>query len=80
MQLASDTFKGGMLTVLYRPDSNINLACLKAKEWAIDKGDEIPECTIANYLFPHCKVVAGSESVSIICIIHNYFCIINSLL
>ncbi|XP_030753471.1 probable malonyl-CoA-acyl carrier protein transacylase, mitochondrial [Sitophilus oryzae] len=62
MQIVSETYKGGMVTVFYAPDSNVNFACKKAKEWAIDKGDELPECRIANYLYPHCKVVSGSES------------------
>lgn len=61
MQVVSETYKGGMATVLYAPDSKLGHACIKAKEWAIDKGDEHPECCIANYLYPHCKVVAGSE-------------------
>lgn len=60
MQLASDTFSGGMATVLYGPDSELGLACKRAKEWCLSKGVENPECQIANYLYPHCKVVAGS--------------------
>ncbi|XP_066138454.1 probable malonyl-CoA-acyl carrier protein transacylase, mitochondrial [Euwallacea fornicatus] len=62
MQMASNTYKGGMLTVFYGPDSKLNYACKKAKEWAVDKADPIPECIISSYLYPHCKVVAGSES------------------
>lgn len=62
MQLASEMQPGYMATVFYSPDSKLNFACLKAKEWAKDKGDEVPECLIANYLFPHCKVVSGSVS------------------
>ncbi|CAG9855930.1 unnamed protein product [Phyllotreta striolata] len=62
MQIASEAYKGGMATVWYAPDSNLNTACLKAKEWAVDKGDIMPECKIANYLHPSCKVISGSES------------------
>ncbi|XP_050295768.1 probable malonyl-CoA-acyl carrier protein transacylase, mitochondrial [Anthonomus grandis grandis] len=62
MQLASEKYKGGMLTIFYGPDSKVGYACKQAKEWAVDKGDPIPECKISNYLYPHCKVVAGSES------------------
>ncbi|CAH1123117.1 unnamed protein product [Ceutorhynchus assimilis] len=62
MQRASDMHKGGMLTVFYGPDSKLNYAVKAAKDWAIDKGDEVPECLVSNYLYPHCKVVAGSES------------------
>lgn len=64
MQMSSEQNKGGMATVMYGPDSKLNFALLKAKEWALNKGDENPECCIANYLYPHCKVVAGSEEVS----------------
>ncbi|XP_044269329.1 probable malonyl-CoA-acyl carrier protein transacylase, mitochondrial [Tribolium madens] len=62
MQLACEAYKGGMVTVMYNPDSKLNQAIRKAKEWATDKGDLMPECQIANYLYPHCKVIAGSES------------------
>ncbi|VEN52468.1 unnamed protein product [Callosobruchus maculatus] len=48
--------------VIYGPDSKLKYACLKAKEWALDKGDPLPECKIASYLSPNSKVVAGSES------------------
>lgn len=65
MQLASEQNKGGMATVIYGPDSKLNYALLKAREWALNKGDENPECCIANYLYPHCKVVAGSEEVKL---------------
>lgn len=63
MQLSSEQYKGGMATVFYGPDSKLNYAIKRAKEWALNKGDENPECCIANYLYPHCKVVAGSEEV-----------------
>lgn len=61
MQNASDAAMGGMMTVLYGPDSQLNYAIKKAKEWAVEKGVERPDCMVANYLYPHCKVVAGSE-------------------
>lgn len=60
MQIASAQNPSGMATVMYGPDSNVGLACIKAKEWCIERGVENPECAVANYLFPHCKVVAGS--------------------
>lgn len=65
MQLASEVYKGGMATVFYGPDSKLNFALLKAREWALERGAEKPECRIANYLYPHCKVVAGSSEVNI---------------
>ncbi|GLV46642.1 bad egg [Carabus blaptoides fortunei] len=61
MQLASEACKGSMASVMYGPDSKLNFACLKAKEWCIDKGVDNPDCRIASYLFPHSKVVAGNE-------------------
>ncbi|XP_046391347.1 probable malonyl-CoA-acyl carrier protein transacylase, mitochondrial [Ischnura elegans] len=60
MQLASDLVDGGMMTVMYGPDSNIGYACLKARQWCEEKGIEKPECRVANYLYPHCKVIAGN--------------------
>lgn len=60
MQMASDECASGMATVIYGPDSTLPQAVVKAKDWCIERGIENPECRIANYLFPHCKVVAGS--------------------
>lgn len=60
MQYASDECSGGMATVLYGPDSELGTACKRAQEWCLDKGIENPECKIVNYLYPHCKVVAGN--------------------
>lgn len=63
MQAASDMNKGGMATILYKSDKNsqLSLACEKAREWCLDAGDEKPDCVIANHLFPQCKVISGSE-------------------
>ncbi|KAI4471287.1 malonyl-coa acp transacylase acp-binding [Holotrichia oblita] len=60
MQLAGEVHKGGMARVLYGPDSELKQACQKAKDWARERGDDMPECRIANFLYPDCKVVAGS--------------------
>lgn len=60
MQIASDRVKSGMATVFYGPDSTLSKACEIAKEWCLDRGVEYPVCHIANYLYPHCKVVAGN--------------------
>ncbi|XP_044763518.1 probable malonyl-CoA-acyl carrier protein transacylase, mitochondrial [Coccinella septempunctata] len=62
MQMACETYKGGMATVFLAPDSKLNYCLLKARQWATDKGDQMPECRIANYLNPGCKVIAGSIS------------------
>ncbi|KAK9499300.1 hypothetical protein O3M35_002356 [Rhynocoris fuscipes] len=61
MQLASEMASGAMVTVMYGPDSQLGSACFKAKEHAASLGVENPQCAVANYLFPHCKIVAGNE-------------------
>lgn len=60
MQAASDQTAGGMATVLYGPDSRLGDACKKAVDWCVERGIEQPECKIVNYLYPHCKVIAGN--------------------
>lgn len=60
MHAAGLEHPSGMATVIYGPDSDLGGACVKAKEWCIERGVENPDCRVANYLFPHCKVVAGS--------------------
>lgn len=60
MQIASEQTPSGMATVLFGPDTNLNEACSKAVDWCISKGIENPECRVANYLYPHCKVIAGN--------------------
>lgn len=63
MQMASDSNKGGMATILYKSDKNsqLKLACEKARVWAFDAGVKNPDCVIANHLFPQCKVISGNE-------------------
>jgi [acyl-carrier-protein] S-malonyltransferase len=63
MQFASEIAPGGMMTVFYGPDSKLNYACLQAKEWCLQRGIEDPECAVASYLYPHCKVIAGHLEV-----------------
>lgn len=60
MQIACDQAAGGMAMVLYAPDTEIGAACNKALQWCIDKGVENPYCGVANYMYPHCKVIAGN--------------------
>lgn len=60
MQLASEQAPSGMATILFGPDTDLKGACSKAVDWCISKGIENPECRVANYLYPHCKVVAGN--------------------
>lgn len=61
MQMAADEIQGGMMTLLYGPDSKVKQALKAAKDWCINKGIENPDCLVANYLYPHCKVIAGNE-------------------
>lgn len=49
-----------MATVLFGHDAKLGNACQDAKDWCIDRGVENAECAVANYLFPDCKVIAGS--------------------
>lgn len=61
MQASSEQYPGGMATILYGHDAQLGQACEDARNWAIDRGVENAECAIANYLFPDCKVIAGSS-------------------
>lgn len=60
MQAACDQAAGAMAMTLYGPDTNLGEACARAQQWCLDKGVESPYCGIANYMYPHCKVVAGN--------------------
>ncbi|CAB3375776.1 Hypothetical predicted protein [Cloeon dipterum] len=60
MQYASEMVNSGMATVMYGPDSDLGMACEKAVEHCMSKKIERPVCQVANYLYPHCKVVAGN--------------------
>ncbi|XP_068142812.1 probable malonyl-CoA-acyl carrier protein transacylase, mitochondrial [Drosophila tropicalis] len=60
MQTACDKAAGTMAMTIYGPDTNLGEACSKAKQWCLDLGVESPYCGIANYMYPHCKVIAGN--------------------
>lgn len=60
MQAACDKAAGGMALTVYGPDTNLGDACKQAQQWCLDKGVESPYCGIANYMYPHCKVIAGN--------------------
>ncbi|TSK13255.1 Malonyl-CoA-acyl carrier protein transacylase, mitochondrial [Bagarius yarrelli] len=59
MQKASDATPSGMLSVIGRPQANYKYACLKAREHCLSLGIKNPVCSIANYLFPDGRVIAG---------------------
>ena len=60
MQMACDKASGAMAMVLYAPDTEIGAACAKARQWCVDKGIENPYCGVGNYMYPHCKIIAGN--------------------
>ncbi|XP_060652743.1 probable malonyl-CoA-acyl carrier protein transacylase, mitochondrial [Drosophila nasuta] len=60
MQLACDQRPGAMAMTIYGPDTNVGEACAKAQQWCLDRGVESPYCGVANYMYPHCKVIAGN--------------------
>ena len=63
MQYASELVPSAMATTFFHADANVNLACQAAREWCKRKDipDEYAVCSVANYLFAHCKVIAGHE-------------------
>ncbi|XP_077300442.1 malonyl-CoA-acyl carrier protein transacylase beg [Arctopsyche grandis] len=60
MEAASKDNPGGMLTVLYGPDAKLSDLCKDAIEYCIKNKVEYPVCSIANYLYPECKVISAS--------------------
>ena len=66
MQKASEHTHSGMLTVFLAHDSCLKEAIKMAKEYCIERRDiPDPVCTVANFLFPECKVIAGHEEVKL---------------
>lgn len=65
MQLASEITPSGMMTVMYGADSRVGFACSVAKEFCHHKDLPLVDCRIASYLYPHCKVIAGNDEVSV---------------
>lgn len=61
MQKASDLVRSGMMTVFLRPGTKIKSACVAAREWCSQQNISSPECRVATYLFPDCKVIAGNK-------------------
>ncbi|CAJ1054794.1 malonyl-CoA-acyl carrier protein transacylase%2C mitochondrial [Xyrichtys novacula] len=61
MQKASELVPSGMLSVVGRPQAQYKHACLQAKEHCRSLGIEEPVCSVANYLFPDGRVIAGHQ-------------------
>lgn len=61
MQKICESTTSGLMTVIYGRDGSIELACKAATDYLKLKGfePEFSECQVANYLFPHCKVIGG---------------------
>lgn len=63
MQKASELVPSGMLSVIGRPQAQYKYACVQAKEYCQSLGMEEPVCSVANYLFPDGRVIAGHREV-----------------
>uniref|UniRef100_A0A3P9HRB7 Malonyl-CoA-acyl carrier protein transacylase, mitochondrial n=1 Tax=Oryzias latipes TaxID=8090 RepID=A0A3P9HRB7_ORYLA len=61
MQRASELVPSGMLSVIGRPQAQYKQACLQAKEHCRSLGIQEPVCSVANYLFPDGRVIAGHQ-------------------
>lgn len=61
MQKASELVPSGMLSVIGRPQAQYKYACAQAKEHCKSEGIEEPVCSVANYLFPDGRVIAGHQ-------------------
>lgn len=63
MQYASEMIPSALATVFLYADAQLNLACEAAREWCVKQNIEkdAAVCSVANYLFPHCKVIGGHE-------------------
>lgn len=63
MQKASELVPSGMLSVIGKPQAQYKYACVQAKEHCKKLGIEEPVCSVANYLFPDGRVIAGHQKV-----------------
>lgn len=63
MQKAAELVRSGMLSVIGRPQAQYKYACVQAKEYCKSQGVEEPVCSVANYLFPDGRVIAGHQQV-----------------
>ncbi|XP_020781996.1 malonyl-CoA-acyl carrier protein transacylase, mitochondrial [Boleophthalmus pectinirostris] len=61
MQKASELVPSGMLSVIGKPQAQYKFACLQAREHCKTVGIDEPVCSVANYLFPDARVIAGHQ-------------------
>ena len=64
MQKDSEAVPSGMMMAFLNPDAKLKLACQSARRFCQTRRDiENPVCSVANYLFPEGKVLAGHSEV-----------------
>ncbi|XP_037552000.1 malonyl-CoA-acyl carrier protein transacylase, mitochondrial [Nematolebias whitei] len=61
MQEASKLVPSGMLSVIGKPQAQYKYACLQAKEHCKSLSVQEPVCSVASYLFPDGRVIAGHQ-------------------
>ncbi|KAJ1525278.1 hypothetical protein ONE63_010101 [Megalurothrips usitatus] len=60
MNSAAEKVQGGLLTVFLDPAAKTGTILNSALEWCLKTGVENPVCSVANYLYPHCRVIGGN--------------------
>ncbi|XP_071823984.1 malonyl-CoA-acyl carrier protein transacylase, mitochondrial-like [Apostichopus japonicus] len=60
MQRASEMVKTGMLSVVGRDQARYNYICKEAATYCQNHGIEGAMCSVANYLYPDARVLAGN--------------------
>lgn len=63
MQSIAEQVNGGMLTLFLDPGSKMGDILQSALNWCRNTGVENPVCSVANFLYPHCRVIAGNIEV-----------------
>ena len=64
MQEASEEISSGMMTAFLGSGSKLKMAMAAAREYCQQRCDiHDPVCSVANYLYPECKVIAGHIEV-----------------
>ena len=63
MQIASEMYPSGMITVHYGAEAKIGFTCHVATKYCEKLGIEPVQCKVASYLYPSCRVIAGNNEV-----------------
>lgn len=58
-----ESIPSAMMTVVFGNNANVKQACTMAREYCVRSGidDDEAVCSVANYLFPHGKVIGGHQ-------------------